>query len=462
VINIAVNSEKVTRRRVHDDEVNSEEESEKKMRKKPDSSAKKPDSNDKKVLSNPTGDAKSNVMTQNRYDALSDHEDTDLAENEDPHMEEDILSSEEVEVNDEKPPPIVLHGKYEYKKLLAFCKEGTTQDVCLKFTKNNTIIITQSVQDFNILKEGLKTSKKTQWHTYATKGERTHGFVIYGLDNSPAEADVKQDLEEKGINCKYVYKMKNTNSPLYVVITDNKTTLRDLESKAKTVEFVIVKWKKLINSRKIIQCHKCQVWGHAASNCHANPKCLKCAKDHLTSDCTLKKEVPEDQKLLKCANCGQGHLANSTSCDVYLARKSHVEKIRASAAAKRPKQNANFVPAPIPVTNPWTAHRNNTDQNRNPAAAHMSALRSKLSEEVATQSTSPGPATTNSFVDQETIDDMHIFLQIRDEIKKLKQKIDFKKLLESLKSLNDKITLVSSQTEIVSALLNIEDSPSII
>ncbi|KAH0818290.1 hypothetical protein GEV33_004501 [Tenebrio molitor] len=36
---------------------------------------------------------------------------------------------------------------------------------------------------------------------------------------------------------------------------------------------------------------------------------------------------------------------------------------------------------------------------------------------------------------------MHIFLQIRDEIKKLKQKIDFKKLLESLKSLNDKITL---------------------
>ncbi|KAH0820869.1 hypothetical protein GEV33_001922 [Tenebrio molitor] len=286
------------------------------MRKKPDSSAKKPDSNDKKVLSNPTGDAKSNVMTQNRYDALSDHEDTDLAENEDPHMEEDILSSEEVEVNDEKPPPIVLHGKYEYKKLLAFCKEGTTHDVCLKFTKNNTIIITQSVQDFNILKEGLKTSKKTQWHTYATKGERTHGFVIYGLDNSPAEADVKQDLEEKGINCKYVYKMKNTNSPLYVVITDNKTTLRDLESKAKTVEFVIVKWKKLINSRKIIQCHKCQVWGHAASNCHANPKCLKCAKDHLTSDCTLKKEVPEDQKLLKCANCGQGHLANSTSCDL--------------------------------------------------------------------------------------------------------------------------------------------------
>jgi predicted Rossmann-fold nucleotide-binding protein len=49
------------------------------------------------------------------------------------------------EVNDEKPPPIVLHGKYEYKKLLAFSKEGTTQEVCLKFTKNNTIIITQFI-----------------------------------------------------------------------------------------------------------------------------------------------------------------------------------------------------------------------------------------------------------------------------------------------------------------------------
>jgi hypothetical protein len=248
---------------------------------------------------------------------------------------------------------------------------------------------------------------------------------------------VKQDLEEKGINCQYVYKMKNTISPLYVVITDNKTTLRDLESKAKTVEYGIIKWKKLINTRKIIQCHKCQVWGHAASNCHANPKCLKCAKDHLTSDCSLKLEVPEDQKLLKC----QGHLANSTSCDVYLARKSHIEKIRASGAAKRPKQNANFVPAPIPVTNPWTTHRNHTDQNRNPAAAYMSALRSKLAEEVATQSTSPGPVTTNSFVDQETIDDVHLFLQIRDEIKQLKQKIDFKKLLKNLQSLNEKLPM---------------------
>jgi hypothetical protein len=87
VINIVVNSEKVTRRRVHDEEVNSEEESEKRMRKKP-------DSNDKKVLSKLTGDVKTNVMIQNRYDALSDHEDTDLGENEDTHMEEGILSSE--------------------------------------------------------------------------------------------------------------------------------------------------------------------------------------------------------------------------------------------------------------------------------------------------------------------------------------------------------------------------------
>jgi hypothetical protein len=140
------------------------------------------------------------------------------------------------------------------------------------------------------------------------------------------------------------------NTPLYVIITDNKTTLRDLETKARTIEYVVVRWKKIINKRAIVQCDYCQTWGHPASNCFAATRCLKCAKNHLTSECTLKKENEDDQKMIRCSNCGQGHLANSAQCEVYVARKNFLEKAKSAATEKLPKQS--YVPAPIPVKKP--------------------------------------------------------------------------------------------------------------
>jgi hypothetical protein len=267
-----------------------------------------------------------NVATQNRFEPLSDHEDTNIEEGEYEHMEETEGLTPLEEPCKEKPPPIVLHGKYGLKKLMELCTENTEHGVNLKFTRDNTILFTTTMKDFKKLKEELKNNKSAPWHTYATKSERTHGFVAYGLDNRPHQDDVKNDLEAKRMNCKTVYQMKNTKYPLYVLISDNKTTLLDLEARAKTIEHIMVRWKKLINRKEIVQCHKCQKWGHAATNCYATAKCLKCANNHLTSECTLKKDVEEDQRKIKCANCGQGHLANSTDCEKYQQKKNVVEK----------------------------------------------------------------------------------------------------------------------------------------
>jgi hypothetical protein len=110
----------------------------------------------------------------------------------------------------------------------------------------------------------------------------------------------------------------------------------------------------------IIQCHKRQSWGHSAANCFAKTKCLKCAGQHLTSECKLKKDNEADQLKIKCANCGEGHLANSTDCLTYQSRRAHLEKIRSAASEKRSnkiKKNVTYVPAPLPTTNPWTTHQ---------------------------------------------------------------------------------------------------------
>jgi hypothetical protein len=347
--------EKLQRRRPHAGEEDGEEGMDRKVKKTM-------SSNEEVNATVPRNDQTSNsnlsssVSTQNKYDPLSYHEDTDLV---DCQMEEDVEEEEPLaqERKKEKPPPIILHGNFGAKRLLEFCKSSAKNQVLLKFTRNNMIVLTENVEDFKILRDALKDSKAADWHTYTLRTEKTHAFVAYGLENHPDPEDIKKDLLSKGVPVVNVYKMKNTNSSLYVVITDSKTSLRDIQAKVRTVEYVVVRWQRLINTKQIVQCHKCQVWGHSASNCYSSVKCLKCAQNHLTRDCALKKGVAEDQKKLKCANCGQGHLASSQLCEAYLARRTYVEQIKSAAIDRRVPVMKKYVPAPVPVKNAWAMPR---------------------------------------------------------------------------------------------------------
>ncbi|GBP95472.1 Nucleic-acid-binding protein from transposon X-element [Eumeta japonica] len=59
------------------------------------------------------------------------------------------------------------------------------------------------------------------------------------------------------------------------------------------------------------QCHRCQLYGHAAANCNANPRCVKCLVPHWTRDCPLTRDSEEKPS---CVNCGQNHTANYRGC----------------------------------------------------------------------------------------------------------------------------------------------------
>ncbi|KAH0808874.1 hypothetical protein GEV33_013917 [Tenebrio molitor] len=106
-------------------------------------------------------------------------------------------------------------------------------------------------------------------------------------------------------------------------------------------------------------------------------RCLKCAKNHLTSECTLKKENEDDQKMIRCSNCGQGHLANSAQCEVYVARKNFLDKAKSAVTEKLPKQS--YVPAPIPVKknldNKQNLQRAEPQSRRRPHECHQGTPR---------------------------------------------------------------------------------------
>ena len=135
--------------------------------------------------------------------------------------------------------------------------------------------------------------------------------------------------------------MRGTRRPAFLIIMDRDVTLRQLEGKVKTLCNTRVWWSRHTNNKVISQCHRCQQWGHATSNCGAPAKCLKCAGPHLTAEC--KPEIAAEE--FKCANCSGNHCANSTDCPVY------IKKIENLMTTAKPKNR--FVQAPKP-TNPWT------------------------------------------------------------------------------------------------------------
>lgn len=58
--------------------------------------------------------------------------------------------------------------------------------------------------------------------------------------------------------------------------------------------------------------YNCQEYGHSKSYCAHPPRCVKCAANHSTFDCTKSEDEPP-----ACALCGGNHTANYRGCQVH-------------------------------------------------------------------------------------------------------------------------------------------------
>jgi hypothetical protein len=91
-----------------------------------------------------------------------------------------------------------------------------------------------------------------------------------------------------------------------------------------------ITWEKL-RKDDIIQCHRCQRFGHAAPNCHLEYRCVKCKENHNPGECKLGKEEnnKENENQPYCVLCKTtGHPASFKGCVEY-------QKIKLKLQAKR-------------------------------------------------------------------------------------------------------------------------------
>ena len=119
------------------------------------------------------------------------------------------------------------------------------------------------------------------------------------------------------------------------------STLREIKS----ISHMIVKFDYYHrNKTGPTQCSNCLKFGHGAENCYLDSNCIRCGGIHKSKECVHIQDetgkIPE--KFIKCANCGENHMANYYKCK---KRVEHINGQRRPFKVSTPKVSA-FKPAP--------------------------------------------------------------------------------------------------------------------
>lgn len=140
--------------------------------------------------------------------------------------------------------------------------------------------------------------------------------------------DVLKNANESEFDVTFIEKNYN-----YAVAKVSPEIFQTLEKKGRI--FIDLRSYPLSQHFHIIQCFKCQSFGHTSNSqvCNATDMtCLYCGRNHKSSDCTNKK----NKEAHKCQNCFKSmnpkikaksntHSATSKSCPVYLRE---IEKLK--------------------------------------------------------------------------------------------------------------------------------------
>ena len=231
-----------------------------------------------------------------------------------------------------------------------------------KILRNDTVKInTQNPDTYRKLIRHFN-SEKIIHHTYQMKQDRAYRVVIRNLHYSIPIDEIKEELQKKGHPVRNIFNIRHrvNKYPLSMFYVD-------LEPKDNNKEIYNLQYlhNMKINveppnkKNTIIQCTRCQLYGHSKTYCTRPHKCVKCGGNHMTTVCQKSKETPP-----KCALCSGEHTANYKGCTIY--------KDIQNARGKRTNGNQ---PIPVRHTNtPHTIHPPNPQQHTHSNATYSQVL----------------------------------------------------------------------------------------
>lgn len=177
-----------------------------------------------------------NIPTKNQFDVLEEEMDTDPITN---NATKNIARNPSKSKNNKRPPAIVLHNNkiLKHQDFTEITKTHAKNGFYVKNSKNNTNVYIRDEEEYKKYMVQVQVQvlekQKIPFHTYTMKSEKTHSFIVKGIDSDPSTEEIQKDLiENYNIPVKSVYKLKTTRN-IYAIHTDNSVYLRELRKKSK-------------------------------------------------------------------------------------------------------------------------------------------------------------------------------------------------------------------------------------
>lgn len=217
-----------------------------------------------------------------------------------------------------KPPPIILYGIQDVNQLSKLM-ESTIDKTKFNFriiNKNQLRILINCTDEYKKAMNLMRCNGLIG-HTFTRKEDKCYRIVIKNLHHTTPHEAIVEEIEKSGnkvrgeiINSKFGPE-KVPTSTFFINLEPHANN-----PKVKDIKYIFHQAIKIEDPRKsktVVQCQRCQQYGHCKNNCMRPYRCVKCGEDHKTSDCSKK----DNKTPAKCALCFGDHPANYKGCQVY-------------------------------------------------------------------------------------------------------------------------------------------------
>lgn len=239
-------------------------------------------------------------------------------------------------------PPIVITKPFlNPKDAISNIQKTLKGKVSFKILREGYNVTLETMDDHDSLKEFL-AKQKIPFYTYTTLDKKPVRLVLKGVHHTYTPEDITLDLSTQNVKAVGVQPMFSKGKvpmDMFIVNFEHGTKISELMKTVKYICYQSVSWQPFIKKDVGTQCRKCQRFGHAASNCGLEYRCVKCTHRHSPGDCPL-----EDDQPASCVNCNNNHPANYKKCSAYIKYTESLKKFQAkSGITKSNSKSSNNV-----------------------------------------------------------------------------------------------------------------------
>lgn len=217
-----------------------------------------------------------------------------------------------------RPPPLILSSNSWRKIAPTIYKlpNFIPSNVTAKASANGQITIhTTDSSHFRQIQKTL-LANQTPFHTFALPEERSLKVVLKGIPIDIPVDEVKAELESLNFSVTFVRRFGTPDRPMPMCVVHITSNSSSKEIFSLTNLFYIQISVEPLKPSGPAQCFSCQRFGHGSRNCGHPPRCVKCAGNHVASNCSKPREQTPT-----CCNCGGPHTANFRGCPTFLELK---------------------------------------------------------------------------------------------------------------------------------------------